>query len=403
MPAKARRSYYYDSLAGGLAGSYTGIIFPFVLLIAQKELHTSPLLLAIMTAAPFIGNCFALLWANAMEGKHKMPFAVGSWYFARAVFIAMLFATSSLTFSLVVIVGQFCSTVASPAYAAIMKDIYPDEHRGRIMGYVRVITAFTTIIATLIVGVLLKSVSYRWIFPVGAILGMMSSAAFSRIKTAYPSQRELENKRSTAKFLQSSLAIPFQNHGFGWFAVSVLVFGFGTIMLLPIYPIFQNESLNMEYWQLAVLTNVQSVAWMFAYLYWGRYVDRRSPLKATVVNVYLTIFVSLGYCISTNWWMLLPAHIIAGITNAGIELAYFNSILAFSEEERTSHYQALFSFLIGIRGTIAPIAGAKLAASFAVNHWDLRYTFLIAACIMFIGATMQLIGLRRVQHRNVKA
>ncbi|MEN6372649.1 MAG: MFS transporter [Armatimonadota bacterium] len=403
VPVKARRSYYYDAWGGCLVGVYSGGIFTFVLLIAKKELHAGPFLLAMMTAAPFIGNCFALLWANAMEGKPKMPFAVGSWYFARAIFIAMLFATSSLAFSLIVITGQFFSTIASPAYAAIMKDVYPDEHRGRIMGYVRVITAFTTIISTLIVGVLLKSISYRWIFPVAAVLGVLSSAAFSRIKTACPSRQELENKRSITKFIRSSLAIPFHNQGFGWFAISVLVFGFGTIMLLPVYPIFQNESLNMEYWQLAVLTNVQSVAWMFAYLYWGRYVDRRSPLRATVVNVYLTIFVAIGYCISTNWWMLLPAHIIAGITNAGIELAYFNSILAFSEEKRTSHYQALFSFLIGIRGTLAPIAGAKLAEIFTGKHWDLRYTFLIAACIMFIGATMQLIGLRREQHRKVKA
>lgn len=397
VPVKARRSYHFDAWAGLLAGAYTGGIFPFVLLIAKKELHAGPFLLAMMTAAPFVGNCFALLWANAMEGKPKMPFAVGSFYLARAVFIAMLFATTSFTFSVVVIIGQFCATIASPAYAAIMKDIYPNEHRGRIMGYVRVIAAFTTIIATLIAGMLLKSVSYRWIFPVGAVLGVLSATAFSRIQTAAPSRRELANKRSTINFMRDALAIPFQNHAFGWFAISVLVFGFGTIMLLPIYPLFQDSALNMEYWQLAILTNVQSVAWMFAYLYWGRYVDARSPLRATVINVFMTILVPVGYCISGSWWALLPFHIIAGITNAGIELAYFNCILDFSEEGRTSHYQALFSFLIGIRGSLAPLVGAKLAGAFTNNHWDLRYTFLIAACIMLVGAAMQVVGLRRNQ------
>ena len=403
VPLKARPAYKLDAWASILVGIYTGGIFPFVLLIAQKELHANAFMLALMTSAPFIGNCFALLWANVMEGKQKMPFAAGSWYIARGVFVAMLFATTSLVFSLVVMIGQFYATIASPAYAAIMKDVYPDEHRGRIMGYVRVFLAFTTIVSTLIVGLLLKVISYRWLFPIGAAIGVLSAFIFSRIKTADPGRHELENKRSTLRFMRDALVIPFHNRQFGWFALSVLVFGFGTIMITPVYPLFQDKALNMEYWQLAILTNVQSVAWMFAYLFWGKYVDSKSPIKATVVNVFLTILLPVGYFISGSWLALTPFHVIAGITNAGIELAYFNCILDFSEEGRTSHYQALFSFLIGIRGSIAPLAGAKLIGYFADRQWDMRYLFLLAAFIMLIGATMQVVGMKRGQAKGARS
>lgn len=396
VPINARRSYRLDAWSGILAGIYSGAISPFFLLIARERLNAGPFLIGLMTASLFLGNLLSLLWANAMEGRKKMPFVAGSWYLARGAFLLMIFATTPLRFAIIVSVAQFLATIASPAYAAIMKDVYPDEHRGRIMGYSRVLVALFMIVSALAVGWLLKYVSHRWIFPFGAILGIISAYAFSRIQTSDPSTEELANKRSTLKFLKSSFSILLENRGFAWFASSVFVYGFGTLLLSPVYPIFQNDSLHITYWQLAVLTNIQSILWMVSYLYWGRYVDVKSPLKATVINVSAAILVPLGYCISFNWWMLIPAHIVAGITNAGIEMAYFNSVMQFSDEGRISHYQALFACILGIRGVLAPFVGAWLISSFVAQELDIRYIFLIGVAILLVGTMMQIAGLRRV-------
>jgi MFS family permease len=107
------------------------------------------------------------------------------------------------------------------------------------------------------------------------------------------------------------------------------------------------------------------------------------------------MLVPLGYFFSWNWWMLTPAHIIAGVTNAGIEMAYFNSVLRFSDEGKASHYQALFACILGIRGSIAPFIGAALKEAFTGRGWDFRYIFLLATVILFIGALMQVAGMRR--------
>jgi MFS family permease len=418
VPRKAQRAYTWDAWAGILVGLYTGSIFPFYLVIAREKLGANAFQIGVMIAAPFLGNWFALFWANAMEGRSKMPFAVASWVLARSFFLLMVIAVTPWRFALLVAMGQFLVTVASPAYASIMKDIYPDAHRGRIMAYVRVFLAFSQITATFIVGYLLKGgtgtlpllwshahwhlspISYRWIFPVGATFGIASALMFSRIRTSGPSLHEQANKGNVFQFMSSALHILVEDKGFRWFAFSVFAYGFGSLIVAPVYPMFQVDRLHISYGQVAVLTNVMNIVWMLSFVYWGRYVDARSPLRATVINVSLAMLCPLNYFFAAllphpTVWLLLPSALLFGFTNAGIELAYFNSVLRFSGEHRVSHYQALFSWLLGLRGSVAPFIGGALTDAFTRRHWDIRYIFILAAMIMFLGAVMQFIGLRR--------
>lgn len=406
LPSKVRYAYKRDLLAGALVGLYTGSIFPFFLIIARDRLDASTFLISLMTAAPFIGNLLALLWANAMEGRPKLPFVVWSGTIARSLMFLMVIATTPLRFALIICSSQFLGTIASPAYAAIMKDIYPDNQRGRIMGYVRVALALSTIVATLAAGILLADgnrwifpagQNYRWLFPVAALFGIGASISFSRIPTSPPSEEECIGKRKTHEFLIAAFAILADNRRFRWFALSVFTFGFGNLLLVPLYPVFQVDRLHITTYQAAILSNVLSIVWMASYLYWGRYVDLRSPLRATLVNVFLSMLVPINYFLAHSVWMLLPAFVISGVTAAGIELAYFNSILKFAEERRESHYQALFSWLLGVRGSVAPFIGAGLASVFNGRGWDIRYIFLIGAFLMLCGAMMQFLGVRRTQ------
>lgn len=395
IPKKNRPAFKRDALAGFLIGAYTGAIFPFYMIIARDRLHASTFLIGLMTAAPFLGNLLALMWANAMEGRPKMPFVVWSGIVARAIIILMLLADTPIKFALIITASQFLGTIAAPAYAAVMKDVYPDAQRGRIMGYIRVLLALAMMLSTAIVGILLSGLNYRWIFPIAALFGIGASISFSRIRTTPPSEEERVNKRPTHEFLLSAFGILKENREFRWFALSVFVFGFGNLLLTPIYPIFQVDRLHIKTSQAAVLTNVFSVVWMVSYLYWGRFVDVRSPLRATLVNVILSVIIPVNYFFAGNVWMLLPAYVVMGITSAGIELAYFNGILRFAEEGRVPHYQALFSWLMGVRGTIAPFIGAALMRSFQSRGWDFRYLFLFGAGVMLVGALIQALGVHR--------
>jgi hypothetical protein len=409
IPPKAKRAVSLDTVAGILVGIHTGGIFPFYLIIARQQLHASSFQISAMVAAPFFGHLLALYWANAMEGRSKMSFAVAAWTIARALVILTVAAVTPFTFTAIFCISQFLISAAGPAYAAIMKDVYPDEHRGRLMGHVRVALALFQIVTTFVAGWALTRYganslfhvgSYQWVFPAGALFGIASALVFSRIKTSPPTHEEKSNKTSIGPFLLSTFSILKQDNGFRWFALAVFTYGFGALIIAPLQPIYQVDALHITTEQAAVLSNAANLIWMFSFVFWGKYVDVRSPLKATVVNAFLAILCPLNYFIvaffvHANVWMLLPSAVLTGITNAGIELAYFNTVLEFADENRVSHYQALFYWLLGLRGCVAPFIGGSLITLFAQKGLDGRYLFLLAAIIMLIGSAMQVVGMRR--------
>src|SRR5512132_1452704 len=138
IPKQSRKAFKRDLATMTISGIMTGATGPFLAFVASHRLHASGTLVSLMYCAPWIGNSLSLLWANAAEGKSKMRFVVNTWLLARSIFILMLFANNKWTFAAVAMVGQFVGTVATPAYACIMRAIYPDGYRAKMMGYVRV-------------------------------------------------------------------------------------------------------------------------------------------------------------------------------------------------------------------------------------------------------------------------
>lgn len=403
VPPKARQVWVRDSWAGFLVGVYIGGIMPFMLVIARKQLHASETQIGLMGAAPFIGNLLALFWANAMEGRPKMPFVVWSCILARAVFILMLFVTTPAWYAAIVTASQFLATIAGPAYASIMKDVYPDAHRGRLMGYVRVVIALANVLTALLVGRLLGGQNYRLIFPIAAMFGIASSVVFRGVPTPEPPQDEVDNKKGTRDFLVDSVKLLTENRSFRWFGLSVFVFGFGNLILVPVFPIYQVDRLRFGTPEVAVLTMVFNVVWMFSYLFWGRYVDDVHPLRAVVVNVLLTLLIPLNYILAgamrnPGVATLMPSAALSGITAAGLELAYFNTVIHFADQRRIATYMAIFSCLLGIRGSFAPFIGAALMKTFSLRHWDLSYLFASAMVIMFLGMLLQIAGVRHEEN-----
>src|SRR5262249_8539321 len=145
-----------------------------------------------------------------------------------------------------------------------------------------------------------------------------------------------------------------EDHAYRWFALSVFTYGFGNLLMTPIIPLIQVDQLGMTTTQMSWLANLAQIVAVGAVFYWGRYIDLHSPQRAVVMNILWNALIPLFYIGAGSYWMLVPAFLIAGITNAGIDLSYFSAILGFAGEKTVSRYQALQSFLLGIRGTIAP-------------------------------------------------
>lgn len=395
VPRAARHSFRWDALAGAATGAYMGMTFPFFARIARGELHASPGLIAFMAAAPFIGNLLAPLWARQMEGKAKLPFVIGSWVPARLLLFLMPLATLPWLFVGLVSGLQFVGTISTPAYTTLMRDIYPDRARGRLLGYVRVCAQAMMFVSTLAAGRLLDHVvSYRYLFPAAGVLGLLAAYSFSKVRAlpdAPPGPSPDQARQlTTPAFVRDTLAILKENVGYRWFALSVFTYGFGNLMVVPLYALYQIDVLGISNTQIANLANFSSLLSIAGMFFWGRFIDRRGAPVTVLLSIVLIAAIPLVYLFAHSVSGLLVAAALAGFGFAGIELSYMQSILGYAEPGRAAQYQSLHSLLLGIRGVLAPLVGVPL-----MKAWGYPAAFWLAFALMVAGGVLQWAATRR--------
>jgi len=137
------------------------------------------------------------------------------------------------------------------------------------------------------------------------------------------------------------------------------------------------------------MTALQAGSAVIAYFVWGRFIDRGSSLRMTVINTALVLLMPLGYLLAPSTTFLLPVAIVAGITNAGGDITFFTNIVQLAPRERVGDYAVAQSSLMGVRGTIAPFAASALLAVFS------------AQMVMVFAMGLMAVGLV-VMHRAVR-
>jgi MFS family permease len=375
-----------------------GMTFPFFVRIARGELHAPESAIALMTAAPFVGNLLSPLWARQMEGRAKMPFVLGSWLPARALLLLMPFAALSPWLFVALVGGlQFIGTISTPAYTSLMRDIYPDRARGRLMGYVRVAVQGCMFVATLITGRLLDHhLAFGVVFPVAGILGFCAAVSFSRVRplvsepASAPDAGEAPRALTTREFVLDTLSILRENPGYRWFALSVFTYGFGNLMVMPLYALYQVDVLGISNTQIANLANFASLCSIAGSFFWGRFLDRWGAPLTVLLGICHVTLIPAVYLLHPSIPMLFIAGGLSGWGFAGIELAYLQSILTYAEPGRAAQYQSLHSLLLGLRGVAAPLVGLPLMKAFGYDA-----AFAGAFGLMMAGAAMQWAATRR--------
>jgi MFS family permease len=399
VPRAAKQSLRWDILAGACSGTYMGFAFPFFTKIARGDLHATETAIALMAAAPFVGNLCSPLWARQMEGKAKMPFIQGSWITARSLLFLTPLASAAWPFIAIVGGLQFVGTIATPAYTSLLKDIYPDRSRGRLMGYVRVVAQAMTFFATLIAGRLMDSgISYQTLFPVAGVLGVCSVLSFSRVRplpTQGPVHPSSERKLTTREFALDTLTILRDNEPYRWFAFSVFTYGFGNLLVVPLYGLYQVDVLHISNTQIANLANFASLWSIFGFIFWGWLMDRIGAPKTVLFSIFCIALIAAVYLCAHTVNGLLFASALSGFGFAGIELSYLAAILAYAEGGRAAQYQSLHSLLLGVRGILAPLVGIPL-----MKHYGYATAFTVGLVLMVLGGGMQYLATGKARQRH---
>ena len=400
VPRPARHSLRWDVLAGACVGAYTGMSFPFFIRIARGDLGASDAAIALLAAAPFVGNLFAPIWARQMEGRSKLPFCLASWTVARAMLLLMPFVGAAGPFVGLLFLLQFIGTISTPAYTSMMRDIYPDRSRGRLMGYVRVVAQSATFLATMLAGRLLdRGLDYRTVFPVAGLFGIGAAVAFSHVRplpeAAAANARAERSRMPFGPFVRDTLSILRDHTAYRWFALSVFTYGFGNLMLGPIYALYQVDVLDIANTQIANLANVTALASIAGFVFWGRFMDRRGAPRTVLYGILMMMSITPVYLLHPGIGLLFVAAVFSGLANSCIELSYMQSTLTYAAPGRAAQYQAVHSLLLGVRGVIAPLVSLPLLKVVGFDR-----IFWLGLAIMAAGAAMQWVATRSPETRD---
>ena len=375
IPAGLRTAYNYDSLGGILYGLFYGLTVAFFPIIARK-LGASSGQMAFLTASSTIGALFTFFWAHYSSNRRKMPFVTRMKGIARMLLFLMVLAVNPWAFIFLVFLYWFFEMAGAPAYVGIMKEIYSEEHRGKAMGYVRVEMAMAMIFSSWLGGLLLDRLTYRYLFPAGAVFGLLALLSFRRIRVE--SDQKTGFSQNKAFSLLEIGRILKRDKRFFRYAVTFFVFGFGNLMILPLCPIFLVDTLHVTNAVAGRLASLFSLCWLISYLFWGEFIDRRGPLNALWLVMLLVSFVPVLYSFASDIWFVAVATVFSGLSSGGIELVRVNYITRIAGYEQVQNYWGVDYTLMGLRGIIAPFAGVWL-----MHLVGMRAAFLVSFGLIF--------------------
>jgi len=354
LPATVRQNMLIE-LWGSIAfGVFFATAIQFIPVVLRR-LGASSDLLALYTAQTYLGSILTSFSLVLMRRRRTKTFAVACWFFSRSLFLLFAFVTRVPWLLLVMAIFWVVEGFPSPAYTRIVQAIYPENIRGKAMAVVRLGMVCTTLLMTPLAGWALDHWSYRVLFPLGSVIGLLSVWLFNKLHVdegVLPPR----NPRPVGNLWR----IVQQNRPFAIHLLAFAVYGLGALLGYALYPIVQVDRLHLSYTAIGLLGLAQSSAWLLGFIFWGRAIDRLGGLPVMRANLAVGFFVPLAYIWASSGWMLLPAFIAQGIISAGVDLALISTCIQLAEPDKVVEYAAIQATVIGTRGMIAPFIGIGL-------------------------------------------
>ena len=385
IPLTARPTYHYDLRAGLLLGAYMGLV-SIASYVARRTLHATDWQLALIASGTMGGYLFSVLWARFERGKKKMPFVFWPGVIGRSFYLFLAFSSDSLSFSIILTLAPFIFSIMVPAYSGIMRANYPASHRATIMGFVRARMWLVAMIAALAAGKLLDydHFAYRYLFPIGAGLGILGSISFKRIRVRQ--ERHLEEEKPVR--LRAVFAILLRDLRFTQFTGSFFIAGFASIMLMPLVNIVLSDDMNASYTEATlVLAVIPMGARILSTPVMGMILDRYNPVTVRAwVLVGFTAAQSLFFAgiVTGSMPVLYLSSALSGFAMGGANLLWMLGVMYFAKKEDVPLYMGLHTTLTGLRGLAAPWAGNYLSGVLG----GARYVWPISAAMVFLASLL---------------
>ncbi len=182
LPSRVRRNFRIDLFSALGAGAFVSVLIAFMPVVVRR-MGGSTTDVAIVVAAPFIGNLLSPIFAYLLAHLPLVRVVAGAASLSRFVFlVCVLLAATPFMLALSSVAFWIITVSNIAAYTALMQGIYPDRERASAMGNVRVGASVAGIGAAALAGSFIGVVPAQWVFAAAALVGLPCALAFFAIR-----------------------------------------------------------------------------------------------------------------------------------------------------------------------------------------------------------------------------
>ncbi|MFT6642649.1 MAG: hypothetical protein ACJAX5_000272 [Patiriisocius sp.] len=347
-----------------MEGGFAGVI-------AAKLFAASPLVIAVIAAAPMFSNLSSFAWARLIRGKPKVKilFWIQS---AILLFTGLIALTPSpedggiwMLVTCILVVRLLMSGQIT-ARSLVWSLNYGRDVRARITGRLTIVSSLAMVLVATGGGLLMDASpeSFRWVFAGAAIFGMVGVNAFSRV-TVQGEKEFLQAERDAAETSSVGMwQVLRRDKKFREYQVYQFLAGTSNMMLeAPVIYLVSNQ-LGASYITSITLTLILPFTMSLATLpFWAGYLDNNHVTlfraRQSALWVLSQIIMFFG-AIFSSLWVLALGRVVLGITRGGGSLAWTLGHNDFAKPTELGVYMGAHVTLTGIRGAFAPFVGILL-------------------------------------------
>jgi hypothetical protein len=343
----------------GFLLQFGALVFLFLVLFIEfrKRIRNKRRMLQVtglLTRLPLIGLFFFPTYASAYENSQLY----------HLIFLAIFF------------IYYLGNAIIYPSINVLLKTNYRHENFGKLYAYTSSLNKLIMLVVTLVYGILLdfNFYSFRYAFPLAAILGIISIFILTRIddsKLAYIPGKEpvFVSLRNSIRNIMKILWI---NKPYRDFEIGFMLYGLAYMSTEPVINIFFYEGLMLNYSSVAFYKNAYNIIAIILLLFTGRWIGRMDPRKFAALTFLSLLFYLLfmmlaqyfpGYFMIGNikvYYMLILSFASYGYFAGTMVLVWNIGSAYFCKPEEADDYQSNHLFLTGVRAVFAPLVGVWL-------------------------------------------
>jgi MFS family permease len=382
MSAELRRNVWIETIASIFFGIFWATTIGFFPVILRK-MGASSDALSVYVVFQSLGLIFTPISAALFQRFRIIKTSSIIWYIGRSMMLLVPFVGGSVPLFMV-LVGVFwvCELMPAPGYVRLLERLYPDNLRGRIMGFVRIGMTSAILLMTPTAGWLFDTFDYQIVLPCIAVAGLTANFIFSKLRgNDAPAPVDPTHHAPTFREVMTELG---RNRAFLMFILMNTIFGCGTLIGAPLYADVQVARLHLTYTEVGYLGTLQSVTWLLGNFVWGGLIDKRGPRVLLLLSILCAATLPFSFMLATSFWWLVPAYICQGLLLGGFDIAFTNTAIALADRSKLETYFAALHVVGGVRGIAIPLITPLLVAA----HVDYTVIFAIGGALVLVSALL---------------